>query len=125
MIWGGSIFLDKGGYSFEWVLNLLCGYPMPQSLTEQQMRTLQHDLQYFGLDAEQFDVVVEAELWVLAPSPNGVVSEEGLVFTKAGSPGYDCYDYGVLGTVGWTRGVHEWTVVLRAECAGLMIGVSP
>ncbi len=103
----GSIFLDKDGDSFEWVLDLPRGYPMPQSLTEQQMVSLQHDLQYFGLHAEQFVGGVETDSWVLAPSPNGAVWEEGLMFTKtSGACGWKC---GVL------RGVHEWTVVLRAR----------
>ncbi len=85
----GSIFLDKDGDSFEWVLNLLRGYPMPQSLTEQQMVSLQHDLQYFGRDADQFNG--GAESLVLAPSPYGVVSEEGLVFTKTcGGLDFNC-----------------------------------
>jgi hypothetical protein len=130
----GSIFLDKDGDSFEWVLNLLRGYPMPQSLTEQQMVSLQHDLQHFGLDAEQFDGgadggadgAADAESWVLAPSPRGVLSEEALVFTKNRvAKHHKHFNCGVLGTAGWTQGVHKWTVVLRAKCSCLMIGVAP
>lgn len=32
----GSIFIDKDGVTFEWVLNLLRGYPLPKSLSRQQ-----------------------------------------------------------------------------------------
>jgi hypothetical protein len=132
----GSVFLDQDGSTFECILNLLRGYPMPKSLTEQQKRSLQHDLRYFGLDASQFggsesvveqgagQSIVGLETWVLAPSPNATISEGGLVATGRGTSSWDC---NVLGTVGWSQGVHEWTVVFRPPHTDrlLFIGVAP
>jgi hypothetical protein len=114
----GSVFIDKDGATFEWALNLLRGYSLPRALTKQQRVSLAHDLEYFGLD---LDLMKSG--WNLMPSLNGVVSNDGFRFTKTqGGGSWNC---GVIGSVGWTAGVHEWTVLLEASCTNFMIGVAP
>jgi hypothetical protein len=43
------VFIDKDGFMFDYMLNLLRGYPEPQFLLELQSSTLASDLKYFCL----------------------------------------------------------------------------
>jgi hypothetical protein len=45
----GSVFINKDGSTFDIVLNLLRGYPMPSHLSEHERESLESDLEYFGL----------------------------------------------------------------------------
>lgn len=44
----GTVFVDCNSQTFDWVLNLLRGYPEPVNLPEPIRVLLQHDLDYFG-----------------------------------------------------------------------------
>lgn len=49
----GSIFINKDGTTFDCVLNLLRGYPMPFELSEHERESLLNDLEHFEL-SDQF-----------------------------------------------------------------------
>ena len=101
----GSVFIDKDGAVFEHVLNLLRGYPLPDGLSEQQLESLKHDLEWFMLDdLLKSAVPPKVEKWVLTASPNGQVGDDGRSFTK--TSGGDTYNCGVFGSIGWDQGVH-------------------
>lgn len=46
----GSIFIDKDGHTFEFVLNMLRGYPTLKSLTPEMKKAFEYDLEYFALE---------------------------------------------------------------------------
>lgn len=65
----------------------------------------------------------ESVSWILLPSRNASISQDGLSLTKTGGgrTGWDC---NVQGSVAWTTGVHEFSVRLDTACE-MMVGVAP
>jgi hypothetical protein len=55
--------------------------------------------------------------WTLTETPNGELSNGGLTLTCTKE-----YFAASRGTIGWTRGVHEW--VVRIEVNGGFVGIS-
>jgi hypothetical protein len=45
----GTVFINKDGTTFDVVLNLLRGYPMPSTLSPLEVKSLVNDLEYFLL----------------------------------------------------------------------------
>jgi hypothetical protein len=65
---------------------------------------------------------------VLIESPNGSLSNNGLIFTS----NTDWIDEPLTktlacsrGTIGWTHGVHEWEVRLEAHPPSVSVGITP
>jgi hypothetical protein len=114
----GSVFLDTNGTTFELVLNMLRGYPMPASLTAAERESFAHDLEYFALAAPEG----LNEAWELTPTPNAVLSEGNLCYTKS-SP--NNWDAATIGSVGWNAGVHDWAVTIVTAASNVMVGVAP
>jgi hypothetical protein len=55
------------------------------------------------------------------PSANGVLSNDGATFEQASPGGWSC---ATRGSVGWTTGVHTWTVRLDRVARGISVGIS-
>ena len=58
--------------------------------------------------------------WVITPTPNGQLSDDGLTLVKVTAKGWDCDSYG---EEGWSEGVHEWTVRLDTDGNGVALGI--
>lgn len=60
--------------------------------------------------------------WTLfAPNANGVVSNNGLTFAKVSDGDWTC---ATRGSVGWSSGVHQWTVRMDKLPKGVSVGIS-
>jgi hypothetical protein len=132
----GAVFLNANGTTFELVLNMLRGYPMPANLTPEERESFAHDLEYFALETpkempkEMPEVMPKAlpnlpvanNGWELTATPNAVLSQDNLFFRKSSPNKWDC---ATIGSVGWSAGVHEWTVTIVSVSSVVMIGVAP
>ena len=59
--------------------------------------------------------------WMIEETPNGQLSEDGLVLTKlTEAAGWDTNS---KGTKGWTTGLHEWYVKLANGSVGIGLGI--
>lgn len=114
----GSVFVDKDGTSFELVLNMLRGYPVPKCLTTEQRKSFLHDLEYFALEVP---VTLNAS-WTLTETPNAKLSDDKLTLERVGGA---CWNCATIGTEGWSIGVHTWSVEMGKCCEHLMFGVAP
>ena len=54
-------------------------------------------------------------------SKNGQVSEDGVAFRKTAKGSWNC---ATTGSVGWTAGVHEWTVSLDKFADRVSVGIA-
>jgi len=124
----GSYFIDKNPQVFHIILDYLRGEELDLELTPSEKRALLRDAQFYQLPdlvaiLKPLDPPKESNtLWELTPSPNGTLSNNNRTFQKIGSVDWEC---NVLGSVGWSSGVHQWSVVLGNHLSEVTIGVSP
>jgi hypothetical protein len=123
----GAVFLNANGTTFELVLNMLRGYPFSANLTAAERESFAHDLEHFALETpkempkEMPQAPVAKDGWELTSTPNAVLSQDNLFFRKSSPNKWDC---ATIGSVGWTAGVHEWTVTIVSVSSVVMIGVA-
>lgn len=48
----GCVFIDRNAENFQYILNVLRGYPIPKNLSHNQKVSLEADLEYFGIVIE-------------------------------------------------------------------------
>lgn len=80
----GSVFINKDGSTFDIVLNLLRGYPMPFHLNKHERESLASDLEYFGLEGQFEPPKPAVDSEILAGLPNGAALLETLRTWLAG-----------------------------------------
>jgi len=126
----GSYFIDKNPQVFHIILDYLRGEELDLELTPSEKRALLRDAQFYQLP-DLVDILNKPLnppketniLWELNPSPYGTLSNNNRTFQK--NQGGALVSFTVLGTVGWSSGVHQWSVVLVNNFADVMVGVAP
>ncbi len=61
------------------------------------------------------------DAWVLMPSENGKVLEDGVAFENLSAKEWHC---ATRGSLGWRSGVHTWTVTLDKRAANISVGIA-
>jgi len=123
----GSYFIDKNPKMFPIILDYMRGEELDLNLSPAKKSALLRDARFYQLDelvrmlGEEFPPPPTETEWELQTSPNGYLSNNSRTFKKMCN-GWNC---NVLGSIGWTAGIHQWTVSLDANCTDLMIGVAP
>jgi hypothetical protein len=119
-----SYFIDRSPEGFELILDYLRGEDLTVRLmqTEQVVLSkLLREATFYGLtELAKILKVQQEEEWIISPTANGTVLDNGLTLIKTGELGQKaCIS---LGTVGWMEGEHEFQIMF-GEAGGSHIGV--
>jgi len=121
----GRYFIDRGPRVFDYIIDYLRGEPLELGLISKEKKaTLLREAKFYQL--YQLVDILEPPIvkgnWELKPSPYGDLSDDNMTFTKLrGRTDWDC---NVLGSIGWSSGIHEWSVILGKNCRDEMIGIA-
>jgi len=121
----GRYFIDRSPRVFDYILDYLRGEQLELELIPKEDKALLlREAKFYQLHqlVETIDPPIAELQWELKPNQNGVLSNNNRTFTKTrdGTEG-NC---NVMGTIGWSSGVHEWTVILGENCQYVMIGIA-
>jgi len=121
----GRYFIDRSPRVFDYIIDYLRGEPLELGLISKEKKaTLLREAKFYQLYelVGTLEPPIVKDKWELKPSPYGDLSDDNMTFTKSqGVTGWNC---NVMGSIGWSSGIHEWSVVLGKDCRDEMIGIA-
>jgi len=124
----GCYFIDRSPRVFDHIIDYLRGEQNELELISSEKKALLiREAKFYQLPQlvdilEPLAKPTVKEQWEFKPSPYGTLSNLNRTFTK--NRAGNVWDCNVMGSIGWSSGVHEWTVILGENCLLVMIGIA-